>query len=142
MLKYNEHQMNNDLIAIRECRYEDKPFIMSTWLKGLKFGNSWYKLIDDKIYFTVYHGVVERLLAKPGVSIKIACLKEDSDVILGYSVYENNKLHWVQVKQVWRKIGIAKELVPSNIEVVTHLTEVGKSIFLKKGWKFDPFLLL
>lgn len=133
---------DSNLIAFRDAVMADKPFILATWLKGLRFGNIWYRLIEDKVYFKVYHAVIESLLAKPGVVIKVACLKEDPQVILGYVVYEGPKAHWVQVKKAWRNIGIARTLLPGEITTVTHLTEIGRSIFLKKGWTFNPFLFM
>jgi hypothetical protein len=71
----------------------------------------------------------------------VACLKDDADTILGYSVIEGKRLHWVFVKRVWRKIGIGASLVPPFIDSVSHLTEIGKSILEKqKGVIFNPFL--
>ncbi len=130
-----------DLITTRPAVAEDVPFILSTWLKGLRFGNLWYRLIDAKVYFKVYHSVIAQVMSKPTVKVTIACLKEDPSVILGYSVVEGNKLHWVQVKRAWRNIGIAKGLVPVTIDTVTHLTDVGKAIFQKKKLTFNPFNL-
>lgn len=137
----NNNTPAHDLFMIRESVESDRPFILATWLKGLKFGSIWYKLIDDKIYYRVYHAVIETLLNKPGVVVKVACLKEDPQVILGYGVFENNKIHWVQVKKAWRNIGIARSLVPKEANVITHTTDIGISIFTKKGWTFNPFLL-
>lgn len=132
--------MKVDLYTIRDVTADDVPFIMSTWLKGLKFGNSWFKLINDKIFFQVYHAFLQNLLIKPDTTIKIACLKSDPDVILGYAVYTGDHLHWVHVKKAWRNIGIARDLVPPFITFVTHLSQVGKTIFLKKKtWEFNPF---
>lgn len=127
------------LVTTRPATPGDVSFIFSTWLKGLKFGNSWYRLIDDKTYYHVYHQVVESILSNPATQVKIACLQDAPDVILGYSVYIGDKLHWVHVKKAWRKIGIAKDLVPGNITTVSHLTDVGKIIFLKKKLTFNPF---
>ena len=130
----------NDLVMIRDAIPEDKNFIFATWLKGLRFGNDWYGLIDSKVYFRVYHDLIEVLLAKPNTTVKVACLKEDPRVLLGYSVYSSTRLDWVHLKKAWRGIGLAKDLVPNNIASVSHLTSVGRSI-LKKYDKviFDPF---
>lgn len=133
--------VDTEIMTTREGCLEDIPFILSTWLNGLKFGNSWFNLIDKKIYFSVYHKVIEKILSKQGVIIKVACLKDAPDVILGYSVSEYNRLHWVYVKKAWRNVGVAKTLVSGDITSVSHLTNVGKAIFLKKSWIFDPFLL-
>lgn len=133
----------DSLIQIRDAVPGDMAFVLATWLRGLKFGNSWYKLINTEIYYDFYHKVLENLLLRPKVIIKIACLKEDPQIILGYSVYDDSKLHWVYVKKAWREIGIAKSLFPVNIKVITHLTEIGKAIFLKnKDWIFNPFFII
>jgi len=119
---------------------QDKNFIFSTWLKGLRFGNDWYGLINSKVYFSVYHGVIEAILSKPNVSVKVACLKEDPNVILGYAVYSGNRLDWVHVKKSWRKIGIARDLVPKTITTVSHVTDVARSILKKhEHISFNPF---
>lgn len=132
----------NSLIAIRDGAPKDREFIFATWLRGLRFGNDWFTLIDAKIYFSIYHRVIEALLASPHVSIKVACLKDDPDVILGYSVSRGTKLDWVFVKKAWRKVGIAKSLMPPIITYVTHVTKVGKSILQKyPKVSFNPFIL-
>lgn len=129
----------DELVMIRNVIPEDKNFIFATWLKGLRFGNDWYGLIDSKVYFRIYHTVIEALLSRPNISIKVACLKEDHKVILGYSVYSDIRLDWVHVKKSWRGIGLAKDLVPDNITTASHVTDVGRSIIKKKGIIFNPF---
>lgn len=128
-----------DLIALRPADTSDVPFILATWLKGLRFGNSWYRLIDNKVYFKLYHSVISAIISKPTTRVIVACLKEEPSVILGYSVVEGDKLHWCQVKKAWRGIGIAKSLVPESVTTATHITEIGKSILLKKNLIFNPF---
>ncbi len=130
-----------DLIAVRNYVPEDKNFIMATWLRGLYHGNMWFNLIPRDIYFKHYNKVVEAILAKPTTTIKIACLKDDPEVILGYSVYENNNLHWVQTKAAWRNIGIAKSLIPTNITTITHVSKVGVTLSIRKNLLFNPFAL-
>lgn len=130
-----------ELVDFRRAINSDVPFILSTFLKGLRYGNGWYKLIDSKVYFSVYHDIIVRILSKPEISVKVACLKEDPTIILGYSIVEGDRLHWVHVKKAWRHVKIATSLVPETITTVTHLTDVGKSIFLKKKLIFNPFVL-
>lgn len=90
-----------------------------------------------------YHQVVEKLITDPRNTVKVACLKDDPEIILGYAIYNEFNLHWVFVKKSWREIGIAKNLVPSNVETVTHLTKVGLSILIQKYPRadFNPFNL-
>ena len=129
-----------DLITIRDGKPEDQGFIFATWLRGLRYGNSWFELIESVVYFKVYHDFIESILLRPTTTIKVACLKDDPEVILGYAVYSGPTLHWVFVKKAWRSIGIAKSLVPTNTTIVTHMTNVGLSILKKhKNVHFNPF---
>lgn len=89
-----------------------------------------------------YHVVLEKVMQY--VTVKVACLKEDPSIILGYVVLspDQTTLHWVFTKKSWRNIGIAKSLVPTSIKKVTHLTKLGIDLVNKKGnIEFDPFSL-
>lgn len=132
----------NELVTIRDIQPNDRNFILATWLKGLRYGNDWFQEIEPSVYFAVYQRMIEVILNDPRVTVKIACLKEDPEVVLGYSVYSGNRLDWVFVKKAWRGIGIAKSLIPECITVVSHLTNVGKAIMRKrKGVFFNPFAI-
>jgi len=128
-----------DLYFIRTSNPDDQPFIYSTFLRSLYYGNSWFTLIKKDSFMKNYHRVVEALLQNS--QIDVACLKEDPSVILGYVIHRANLLHFVFVKKVWRKIGIAKSLIPSKIDTVTHLTKQGILMLKKNNWEFDPFSL-
>lgn len=139
-MQENDKLEKDKLVAFRAGTMEDASFIFSTWLKGLRFGNDWYGLIDSKAYFSVYHKVIEGILSKPNVTVKVACLKDDPGVILGYSVYSGTRADWVHVKKSWRGIGLARDLLPKDITVVSHLTAVGRSMLKKRGnVTFNPF---
>lgn len=135
--------LKKDLITTRRVLPTDLGFIFSSWLKGLYYGNDWFREIDQEAYFEKYHQIVEAILFKPTTTVTVACLVEDPDVLLGYAIYETlgpvSTLHWVFVKPVWRKLGIAKSVVPKNVTIVTHLSKVGLNI-KPKEWKFNPFL--
>lgn len=155
-----------DLVQIREGLKSDLSFIRSTFLKSLYFGNqlqkkvngkAWYPSPDEKevlrrapidltsqireeTFYQNYEQMIDHLTAKPKVEVKIASLIDDPDVILGWSIYEPKILHFVFVKEVWRRIGLAKDLIPPGIQYMTHLTKVGRSI-APKAWEFNPFLI-
>lgn len=130
----------SSLVAIRPWTPADRNFILATWLKGLRYGNDWYGLIDADAYYKNYHAFLEKLLASPGVAVSVACLKEDPEVILGYSVSHGTVLDWIFCKKAWRGIGIARSLVPADIDSVSHLTDAGRSILKRNpAVKFNPF---
>lgn len=131
--------IKSDLIVIRDARPEDLNLIYATFLRSLYFGESWFTIIPKNIFMEHYHKVIDYIIKKPTTTIKIACQKEDHNEIVGYSLYEGDKLHFVFVKKIWRSIGIAKDLVPTDIKVVTHLNKVGLSIIRNRPIDFNPF---
>lgn len=124
------------LITNREYIADDYNFILATWLRGLYYGNDWFNKIPKTTFMENYHKVIDHIIKKPNTKIAVSCLLEDPNVILGYSVYEPKILHWVFVKQPWRGIGIAKDLIPHDITTVTHLTRS----HIKTEYQFNPFL--
>lgn len=130
------------LYVIREFKEEDRKFILATFLKGLYHGDSWFSLIPHDIFMENYKPALTALLSKPTTSVQVACLKDDEDIILGYSILGDNftTLHWVFVKAAWRNGGIARALTPRYPTKVTHLTALGKSLMSKfSGTVFNPF---
>lgn len=137
------------LYKIRDFNQEDTNFVLATFLRGVYYGDSWFSLIPKSIFMDNYKRVAESFIDNPHVTIKVACLPEDEDVILGYSILSSDfqTIHWVYVKNskladgsCWRQKGIAKSLVPKSPVSVTHLSKLGL-ILLKKfpNAVFDPF---
>lgn len=140
-----------DLITIRDYLPSDKPLVLATWLKGVYYGD-WYQNIPKAIFMENYRALLDRVLASPNTKIKMACLKDDPDTILGYSVYhtkiyDGNRvtvLDWVFIKAAWRSIGIAKSLLPPDVQAFTHASKSGLAIAKQKypHLIFNPFILL
>lgn len=130
-------QATSSTIQIRAAVEEDLPFIYSTWLLGLYHGCDWFNRIDKKVFFDNYKKIVEQRVKHSNV--QVAVLEEDPDVILGYVCHRGDVLDWIFVKKAWRKMGIAKMLIPKETTTCTHLTKVGKSL-KPKNWIFNPFI--
>lgn len=131
------------LYDIRDAKEEDKNFILSTFLRGLYYGDSWFSSIPKAIFMENYKRIADALVSGKATSIKVACLKEDPDVILGYSILSQDyqTIHWVYVKNAWRNKGIAKSLLPKYPTTVTHLTKLGRELVTKfNNIIFNPFL--
>ena len=130
------------LYEIRDYKPEDKSFIMATFLRGLYYGDSWFSLIPKDIFMANYKLIAEALVNK--CNIKVACLCEDKDIILGYSILSDDfqTIHFCFVKSAFRKQGIAKALLPQHPSTITHLTALGRSLLPKfKNAVFNPFKL-
>lgn len=133
------------LYEIRDGKEADLSLIMSTFLKGLYHDNKWFGMIPRKIFFEYYHSVVERIVKGNNAVVKVACLKDDPDTILGYSVLslDYHTIHWVYVKKAWRNNGIGKSLLPERPTAYTHFSDAGLKLIPKffKDIVFNPFKL-
>lgn len=138
-----------DLIGFRDYDPKsDEGFLYTTWLNGLYYGSDTVKKFFDVIdisqneFFEKYRKIIKIILSCESVKIRLAVLAKDPDIILGYSVSDiiqgEPTIHYVFVKEAWRKMGLARELVPKDIKRCTHLTKVGKSI-KPKEWVYSPF---
>lgn len=131
-----------DLYNIRDGKKEDTNFILSTFLRGLYYGDSWFSLMPKDVFMQHYKRIAEALVNKS--NIKVACLLDDPDTIIGYSILSQDyqSVHWVYVKKNWRLNGIAKSLLPRHPTTVSHLTTVGKQLLPKiNNPIFNPFKL-
>lgn len=133
------------LYSIRLATPSDENFVVATFLRSVYHDSSWFSMIPEQIFMSVYRSVIKRLFALTDKYITvIACLPEDPDIILGFSIVnlEGTVLHWVYVKKKWRRYGIASKLIPPTITTVTHLNKLGFELNkqLNKNWIFNPFL--
>jgi len=125
-------------VQIRKHTKEDLPFIYRSWLMGQYYGLDLFSLSKKDSFMNAYRKIIDHILQRPNTEIQIAALAEDQEIILGYSILEKDALHWVFVKKEFRKMGIAKKLIPEHIRTTTAITELGK-ILLPKHITFDLF---
>ncbi len=130
------------MVTLRQYQPTDKNLVYATFLKSLYYGNTYYRSIDQDAYFAGYGKVLNFLTTKSGVDIRIACLHDEPDVIVGYAIVEYGMLHYVYVKTVWRNQGIAKLLLQGlELNSCTHLTTISKDVKILSKLKFNPFLI-
>lgn len=133
----------SELYEIRDFQEDDTNFILATFLRGLYYGDFFWHEIPKDIFMANYKRVAENMIGSAKVTIKVACLKDDKSVILGYSILSADftTIHWVFVKKSWRNQGIARSILPQLPTTVTHLTATGKSLLDKFQTKpiFNPF---
>src|SRR5262249_10235426 len=78
------------LYNIRDGTDKDYNFILATFLRGLYYGDSWFSLIPKDIFMDNYKIIAQTLIKLPSTVVKIACLPDDPDVILGYSILSSD----------------------------------------------------
>lgn len=127
-------------LKLRQATTADVNFIYSTMLKGLYYGSEFYANVAKATFFQHYGEIVTALLKKS--KVVVACLPDDDDIVLGYAIYEPGLcLHYVFVKEVFRKQGVASALTgEANTSSVSHITKIGNSIRKAKNMEFNPFL--
>lgn len=116
--------------------------ILSRWLRSLRFGNDYFKLVRPDAYYAAYSRYIGSILGGSETVIRLAVLDDDRDVVLGFSVARGTALDYVHVHKDARKRGIGTALVPKDIDQITHVTKTGLSIWGSKypGWSFNPFV--
>jgi hypothetical protein len=122
-------------VIIREFEREtDEPLLYSTWCFGLYYGSAETSHTTKKEFFKKQSAYIKPLLES--ATIKIACLSDDPDTILGYSVIDQGCVEWIFVKERLRRQGIAKLLLKNqNPTHVKKLTKIGKLLADKYGLK-------
>ncbi len=115
--------------------------ILSKWLRSLRYGNDYYKLIESDAYYDNYNHFIFSLIKCKQSVVRLAVLTEDPDVVLGWSLYRGHILDFIHVHKDMRNQGIGTSLMPKEISTITHLTKVGMSIWNSKypDLKFNPF---
>jgi hypothetical protein len=132
--------MDSNLVLLRPYRLTDEAFVYKTFLEGLRYGNETFRQMDKIQFYENYRKVLNSLIQKKETQIKIAALKEDPDVILGYAITRPEIVDWIFVKKSWRRLGIAKDLIGDmHMTTVSHITLAGNAIRTKLGLKYDPF---
>lgn len=121
---------------------DDLNFIQSSWGHSYYKGANFDRILAPKPFHDHHRPIRERILAKPSTAIIVACAKDAHDVILGYIIVEDPPkppngfngmiLHYLYVKEAFKKEGIATELlaksIPSTPVFYTHETELIRRI--------------
>jgi GNAT superfamily N-acetyltransferase len=110
----------------------DSGLIYDSFPKGVYY-SSYLPIKTDKTkWFKDFFIYTKQLLATPD-AITVACMSDNSDVIIGYSIVVDKALEFVYVKESFRNQGIAKLLLKNQqVELYKNVTKVGNAILTKK----------
>lgn len=98
-------------VMIRDACEDDFRFIRFTYLKSYYSNGYDVKPMRHWVYFPNQTAILEEIINRPGVSIKVACSKHEPELILGYVISEGtNTLHYVYVKKTVQGYGIGNQL--------------------------------
>ena len=115
----------------------DSGFIYSSFPKGVYHGSVEKIATPKDEWFGSFYNYLKEQLALATVSI--ACMQDDPDTILGYSILAGDTLQFVYVKAPYRNQGIATLLTKNKFKDINvkNLTKVGAAILAKHQGKED-----
>ena len=122
------------VIVFRNMKDEDLAMIYSTWRNSSYYSAVSRPEMPTNEAFRIKTIEIKNIMTN--CEAKVACLKDSPDTIIGYSIWDDKHLYWVYVKPEYRRQGIAKRLVPKDIETIPEeLTALGERIAEKKPFK-------
>lgn len=102
-------------VGVREATIEDLDFVYATWLRFFKHHSPHGRKLSPHIFFENHHKIIEVILAQPKTKTIVCCLASEPKVLLGYIVGSGDDvIHFVFVKESFRKFGIAKHLLEAS----------------------------
>lgn len=88
--------------------------------------------------------LIRWLLASGKTGLLVACLPDATDTVVGWSVTGDRVVHYVFVKQDFRRLGIGRALVAPYVSrvgvVYSHKTH--HPIPIPDGWRYDPYAVM
>jgi len=126
-------------VKVRKVKKADLPFILSSWFESYWKAHASKRGLAYETYKSYQDDLIKRLLHRS--LVLVACPVFDDTEILGYSVTEGSTLHYVYVKSVYRRMGIATGLASMPLTVYTHGAEKpGRRFAESLGLLFNPYL--
>lgn len=129
--------MNSPKRLLRKAKDEDLRFIRSSWC--INYWRTYARRgISPQVFFTRYWGVIDKLMCSGALVVSV--FPEVPDEILGWSCIEGDFCHYTYVKSIYRRTGVASELLFSKPKWYTQQTnEIGKSFAEAVGMVFNPY---
>lgn len=128
---------------IRVGNEKDRAFIVFSWMSSFYENENGpaVRHADREHYRAEMNRVFDRLVMT--ARILVACDLEDENVLIGFAAATLRELHYVFVRQDFRKVGIARKLIeafPDPIKSYTFFTHAGARRLKprERGWKFTP----
>lgn len=126
-------------MAVREALQTDAPFILSSWFESYWKNHARRTGINYEAYRAHQDALIKALIVRS--KVYVAYPSHLPDEIVGYSVLEGNVLHYVYVKSVYRRMGVATGLVRKAARIYTHAAEKpGRRFAESLGLQFNPYL--
>lgn len=141
-------------IIFRAHKSEDLNFILDSWGRSVFSGTSAKKYVTPEEFHSFHRPQRMRFFSKPNTTCIVCVPDDDLNQIIGWIAVESIPsgliLHYLYVKDVYKKQGIAtmliKRALPTSPIFYTHLTEQAARILSRhqdrfRGFKYMPHLV-
>lgn len=113
----------------------DQAFLFASWRNALWYDDDDRQEGDSDRFYKQATASIRLLLDNPKTKVRVACLKDNPGLIIGYSVITELCLHFVYVKADYRNKRIGSLLVPRAVDKCSPvLTKIGRAIAIKRGF--------
>ena len=125
-------------VHITPATEADKPFIYSSWLKSYREAPH-NGALPNRVYYRAQTALIDELLDSPTVRVLVARSPVDALIIRGWGCADGPVLHYVYVKSVCRRQGIADALLRElgTLTTYTHAREPYAGVLRRRGLEYD-----
>lgn len=122
---------------IRDATGEDIPFIYSTWSNSYRTDSDTGRNMPKSLYYKYIIPIIDGILQRALTRTIVIHDPKDEFVIWGYLVYEPQVIHYIFVKEAFRRAFIATDLityaVDQTVEIqYSHKTDQWKQLVRSK----------
>lgn len=98
------------MITVRDANADDLDFIIHSFLMGF-WGSPAIRGMDRDEYFSMMRPRFKAALANPAVHVRVACVQDDPNTLVGWSAHVGETLIWAYVRKPMRQMGVFKTLI-------------------------------
>ncbi len=152
-----EQEKRAQYMQFRMPLAEDMKFVLRAWMTGFQ-GHGWSPMCKPNEYFEHQQRLISDLAQSDHVRLIVACDVSNPQQLYGFACGEPVTattplvMHWVYIKQVFRRLGVARELMrefgwqPGMQIIATHWTKRlydGNFAFMRKHRiTCNPYILM
>ncbi len=107
--------MNRDALVIRPMHPSERNLVVQSWLRS-SARSKFAALMPKLQYEAEEHALIEDMLANPANIVLVAELAEVPGEVHGWLAHDETAVHYVYVKQLYRRQGIASRLFDAAVE--------------------------
>lgn len=124
-------------LKIRLAKDSDHNFILATWLRSYRELGVTKPVPESEIFFKEHQAKIKQALESGKCLIATT---DDEDQICGFLCYSEKAVHYIFVKTVFRKYGIANRLLDAagDMKEFSHFTKF-TPFFKRRNLTYNPY---